>query len=211
MGTIKKAIYYPRQDTQVAPFYKNACIQLDTGGLATKYNILPATMTILQGHSTNIPLAISKANTDKQVSKESNKLKNEELEKAKKAIMPVFEAIEAAPNFDEADAELLGIRRTKEPVDYDSVIPEVTKVTNLPDQIIIDWIKGSLDGVVIECSYDNVAWAEIGKDMSSPFEDTRKNKAAHIPETRYYRLRYFKNDKPVGQYCDVVKVTCDIE
>ena len=109
MGTIIKAIYYPRQDTQVAPFYKNAYTQLDTGGLATKYNILPATMTIIQGHNTNIPLAISKANTDKQVSKESNKLKNEELERAKKAIMPIFEAIQAAPNFDEADAELLGI------------------------------------------------------------------------------------------------------
>ena len=211
MGTIIKAIYYPRQDTQVAPFYKNAYTQLDTGGLATKYNILPATMTTLLGHNTNIPLAISKANTDKQVSKESNKLKNEELEKAKKAIMPIFEAIQSAPNFDEADAELLGIRRAKEPVDYDLVIPEVTRVTNLPDRVILDWIKGLLDGVIIESSYDNVTWVEIGKDMSSPFEDTRKNKVAHIPETRYYRLRYFKNDKPVGQYCDVVKVTCDIE
>ena len=125
--------------------------------------------------------------------------------------MPVFEAIEMAPNFDEADAKLLGIRREKEPVDYDLVIPEVTKVTNLPDRVILDWIKGLLDGVIIESSYDNINWVEIGKDMSSPFEDTRKNKVAHTPETRYYRLRYFKNDRPVGQYCDVVKVTCDIE
>ena len=211
MGTIMKAIYYPRQDTQVTPYYKNAYTQLDTGGLATKYNISPATMTILQGHNTNIPVVINKANADKQIAKESTKHKQERLESARKAIFPVFEAIVAAPNFDEADAELLGIRKTKEPVDYDLVVPEVTKVTNLPDQIVIDWIKGSLDGVVIECSYDNVAWAEIGKDMKSPFEDTRKNKAAHTPEIRYYRLRYFKNDKPVGMYCDVVKVTCDIE
>jgi hypothetical protein len=211
MGTIKKAIYYPTQDAQVAPYYKNAYTQLDTGGLATKYGIIPATMTIIQGHNTNIPTVISKANTDKQVSKESNKLKNEELERAKKAIMPIFEAIQAAPNFDEADAELLGIRRAKVPVDYDSVVPEVTKVTNLPDKVIIDWIKGFLDGVIIECSYDNLVWAEIGRVMKSPFEDTRKNKVAHTPEIRYYRLRYFKNDRPVGQYCDVVKVTCDIE
>ena len=211
MGTIKKAIYYPRQDTQVTPYYKNAYTQLDTGGLATKYNISPAKMTVLQGHNTNIPLVISKANTDKQISKESTKLKNEELEQARRDLIPIFEEIEAASNFDEADAQLLGFRKAKELIDYDQVIPEVTKVTNLPDKVIIDWIKGFLNGVIIECSYDNVAWAEIGKDMKSPFEDTRKNKTAHTPETRYYRLRYFKNDKPVGIYCEVVKVTCDIE
>jgi hypothetical protein len=46
--------------------------------------------------------------------------------------------------------------------------------------------------------------------LKSPFEDTRKNKKADVPETRYYRFRYLKADTPVGKYCDVLKVNCEV-
>ena len=114
-------------------------------------------------------------------------------------------------NFEEADAEALGIRVHKTPPDYASVVPIVTDITTLPDQIIFDWVKAAMDGVIIESSYDNSTWVKIGTDLKSPFEDKRKNQKVDTPETRYFRFRYIKNDEPVGLYCDVIKVTCEIE
>ncbi len=68
---------------------------------------------------------------------------------------------------------------------------------------------GTLDGVIIESSYDGVTFTEIGKDTHSPFEDKRSN-VSECAETRHYRLRYFKNDTAVGLYSDVVRVVCSI-
>ena len=95
------------------------------------------------------------------------------------------------------------------PVDLETVKPEVTKLSVLPEKVIIDWVKFVLDGVFIEGSYDGVTFSEIGKDTHSPFEDTRAN-VTEGAETRYYRLRYFKNDEAVGLYSDIVKVVCSI-
>lgn len=209
MSNSKKAIFYPVQETAVIPFYDNACKKL-TGGLATKYAIDIATMSILEGHNTNIPLVIDKALSDKKVAQQSTTLKHGELAKAKKDIMRVFQTIVGASNFEEADAEALGIRVHKTPIDYDNVIPMISDITTLPDQIIFDWVKGSMDGVIIESSYDNVNWIKIESDTRSPFEDKRKNQKADIPENRYYRFRYFKADTPVGKYSDVIKVVCEI-
>jgi len=205
----RKAIYYPTQDTAVIPYYDNAYKLLEAG-LATKYSIDTATMTILQGHNSSIPKIIEKAHADRQLAQESTTLKREELAKGKKDIMRVFVKIVNDPAFEEADAEALGIRVHKIPTDYSTVKPIVTDVTILPDQIIFDWVKGALDGVIIESSFDNATWERIGTDMKSPFEDTRKNKSADKPENRYYRFRYLKNDTAVGLYCDVIKVNCDV-
>ena len=205
----KKAISYPDQDTKVIPYYDNACQKL-TAGLATKYAIAPATMTQLTTHNTNIPTVIDKAVSDRLISKESTALKRDELSKAKTDILRVFQKIENSSNFEEADAEALGFRSQKTQPDYNSAIPEITNITTLPDRIIFDWVKGPMDGVIIESSYDNVNWVKIGTDLRSPFEDTRKNQHPGTPEIRYYRFRYIKNDIPIGKYCDVIKLTCDI-
>lgn len=209
MSNTKKAIYYPVQETAVIPFYANAYKKL-SGGLATKYAIDTATMTILDNHNSNVPLVIDKAVSDKKIAQQSTALKHDELAKAKKDIMRVFQTIVSSPIFEEADAEALGIRVHKIPIDYDNVIPMISDITTLPDQIIFDWVKGSMDGVIIESSYDNINWIKVGNDTRSPFEDTRKNQKAETPETRYYRFRYFKADTPVGKYTDVIKVVCEI-
>lgn len=205
----KKAIYYPLQDTEIIPYYDNAYNKLhDT--LAAKYGIQPEEMAIIQSHNTNVPTVIEKAHADRAVSQESTTLKRVELGRAKKDIMRVFQKICNAENFEEADAEALGIRVHKTPPDYNSVVPVITDVTVLPDQVLFDWVKSFLDGVIIEGSYDNTNWTKIGTDTRSPFEDTRKNQKSDAPEIRYYRFRYFKHDVPVGLYTDVIKVNCDI-
>lgn len=209
MANKKKAIYYPVLEGDVPPFYDNAVKKLnDTYG--AKYSIDHAVITNLETHNTQIPLKIAKAENDRQTAQASTVIKQEELSAAKKELLWVFKKIEEAPNFDEQDAEDLGMRRIKTPIDLNKVKPVITKITLLSDKVIFDWIKGELHGIIVESSYDGNTFTFLDKDQKSPFDDTRKNKVENTAETRYYKFRYLYNDQPVGEYTDVIKVVCDI-
>ena len=76
--------------------------------------------------------------------------------------------------------------------------------------IVYDWIKGRMEGIIIYGSYNGTTWVEIGRDLKSPFEDTRSNLQPGVAEARYIKMRYMKNDQPIGLESDVVKVVVDI-
>lgn len=204
-----KAVYYPRTEGDISPYYANVYGVLSTK-LAGKYGISTTDVALIAEHSQQIPIVIAKAHNDKKVAQASTQSKNEELASAEADLKRVVNALISLPNFDESDAELMGIRRQAASLDLNAVKPSITGITVLPDQVIIDWNKGRMHGVVIEMSYDGSDWEKLDKDNRSPYEDTRKNKAAKQAETRHYRLRYLYNDQLVGQYSDVVKAEAAI-
>jgi hypothetical protein len=89
----------------------------------------------------------------------------------------------------------------------DSVKPTF-KATALPgSQIRLDWVKGKLDGVRVECKRPgDTDWVHLGDDRYSPYTDTRPPVAAGVSETRSYRMRYFQRDDLVGAYSDTATV-----
>ena len=222
----KKAIFYPRVETEIVPYYENAVNRLIgtplLPSLAAKYNIAAAEMALVSAHRTQIPTGINKAVADSNISQESTRLKDEELADGKLDLLRIFKTIESHQLFDEPDAEALGFRKIKTPIDLTTVKPIISKVTVLDDMVILDWVKATLDGVIVMGSYDGSAYTQIGTDTKSPFEDTRPNQSAAPaalaappppssakPEVRFYKMRYIKNDKPVGLFSDVVKVVKD--
>lgn len=211
MANTKKAIFYPRTEGDIAPFYENAAGKL-IGPIGAKYGIDTNTIAVLGEHKTNVPLVIQKAYNDKQQAKTSTAAKKKELSKAKRNLLREINRVTGLANWDENDAEVLGIRVTKAPVDINKVKPIISKATSLPTQNILDWIKGAMEGIIVEGivesedadtpttpEKDSPHWTRIGEDLKSPFEDTRPNKS-NRPELRHYRIRYVKDDKPVGQY-----------
>jgi hypothetical protein len=206
----KKAINYPSSESETPGFIQHAYTVLDDG-IAVKYGITTAEMIVLENHNTNVPLVIQNSIDTKQAAQESTQKKHKELFSAKTDYMRIFKKIVEAPNFDEADAEALGIRVEKTPPDLHFVKPVIMNIIVLPDKIIFEWVKGTLNGVFIESSYDKENWTLLEKDNRSPYEDIRKNQKAGVPELRYYRFRYFKNDVAVGQFSDIITVNCDIE
>jgi hypothetical protein len=205
----KKAIYYPRKEGDVVVFYDNAEGKIvDSYGI--KYGIDPALIAKITAHKTKIPNLISVANVDRQTAQKSKVLKDEELQAGKTDLLTAFKFIEASPLFEEADAEDLGMRITTQPIDFKTIKPIVSEITMLDYKIIFDWVKGRLDGVLIEGSFDGNSWEKLDKDTKSPWEDTRKNKVNLVPETRYYRFIYLKNDVPVGLFTDAIKIVCAI-
>jgi len=206
----KKRIFYPTLLGSVIPYLQNFKDKL-TAGLAAKYNSTPAFQAQLATWITDTTAAINKAVADFQTAQQSTTQQNNLLFTVKDGLLKEIRRIQDHSAFDEADAQALGFRVETPPVDLNTVKPEVSGVTVLSDQVIIDWIKKHMDGVIIFASYDGVTYTELGRDTRSPFEDKRKNVVPGKPETRYYKLRYLKGDQPVGLESDVIKVVALID
>jgi hypothetical protein len=108
-----------------------------------------------------------------------------------------------------ADGEALGLEGASTTVDLNTVKPRISGTTALADKVVIDWVKGGMQGVTVESSLDGANWAKRDKDFRSPWEDTAPNRGTD-PEWRHYRLRYLFQDQSVGLYSDVVKVLVSI-
>ena len=201
----KKAIFYPNSDADVSSFYDNALKKLTAYG--AKYGTTPALLTILTNYNTQVPAAKIKSDADQQAAKASVKAKDELFEKAKTELMREFKRVTDLPNFDEADAMAMGIRREINSFDYKQVQPVIQDVIVMPDLVSLEWPKAKMDGVAVFGSYDGANFDFLGTDLRSPFEDRRPNKVPGQPETRFYKLRYIKNDEQVGQYSDIRSVT----
>lgn len=201
----QKKIFYPPQIGSVLPYLQNFKDKL-TAGLAAKYNSTPAFQIQLGTWITDATAAINKAVADAQTAQQSTTQQTDLLFTIKNGLLVEIRRIQDHSAFEEADAQALGFRIDKPPVDLNTVKPVITGVTVLSDQVILDWIKRNMDGVIVSGSYDGVTYTDLGRDNRSPFEDMRKNLVPGKPETRYYKLRYIKNDKPVGLESDVIKV-----
>ena len=118
------------------------------------------------------------------------------------------ERVKAHPNYNEAIGDLLQINAPE----AERISPETAKAkgeaTALSDGVVrIDWTKGNFDGVEIQSQRgDETVWTNLGRDFRSPFEDSREALEANKPEERRYRLRYLIDDKPVGDWSDVIVV-----
>ncbi len=205
MGNSKKAIYYPASDAGVEPYYDNASKKLAL--LAVKYDIPAALLNKFEGYNASIPAAKLKANADRQTAKASVKAKDELFLNARADMLRELKRITDLPGFDEADAMDLGIRREHTAETLSEAQAHISGLTVLPGQVLIDWVKGKMDGVVVYASADGANFEQTGQDTRSPFEDKRPNKIAGQPEVRYYRLRYLKQDAEVGLYSDVQSAT----
>jgi hypothetical protein len=205
MANTKKGIYCPTNDAELSSHLDNVVKQLASFG--SKYGTSPTLLATLTNYSVQIPQAQLTANADKQKAKESTALKNNLTRQAKKDLKRELNRITALPDFIEADAKGMGIRREKNKDALVKVKPVISNITVMPQAVVLDYIKGMMDGVVVYSSNDGVGFEKIGIDLRSPFEDLRTNKVAGVPEIRYYKMRYLKNDEQVGQFSNIVSVT----
>ena len=227
MANPKKAIFYPTVEGEIKDYYDNAADKLN-GAIGTKYGTDPAVKALLMGHKANMPIKKAKAFADEQTAQQSFDEKDSEFALGKVNMLLELERITRLPNWDENDAEGLGIRKVKTPVDLNTVKGKISKTTALPEMNVLDWIKAGMEGIIIEGiveapqppqqpmpvpppppTQDSPGWKALGTDQKSPYEDKRLNKT-EFPENRYYRIRYIKDDKPVGVYSDIVKVVTEI-
>ena len=133
----KPAIHYPTVDGDVTPYLQNIYDKV-FGGLDVKYGIAAGDVTLIQTHITDITASINKSVTDHETAQASTVDKNNKLHIAKEFILKLLHDIQDHAAFEEQDAEDLGMRVYTGPVDLETVKPEVTKLSVLPEKVIID-------------------------------------------------------------------------
>lgn len=67
--------------------------------------------------------------------------------------------------------------------------------------------KFGRQGVVIYCRRGGGPWELLAIDLSSPYLDERPLLAAGVPEVRDYRLQFYDNAAPSGDFSDVQSIT----
>jgi hypothetical protein len=131
----------------------------------------------------------------------------------------LVQRIKNHPNYNEAVGKDLGIIGPEKVIDPEKLKP-VLNVRNQDDSgIVIDFKKGSMDGVEVHSGKflksgsakggADLEWTEIGRVTRSPFIDKTPNSKLE-PETRYYRAIYLKNDKHTGQVSNAIKVIAEV-
>lgn len=70
----------------------------------------------------------------------------------------------------------------------------------------IDFTKHGHEGVWIESRRGNGPWELLGADTEKPYVDASALLVAGQPETREYRLRWYDDDAPHGDWSPVQKV-----
>jgi len=123
-------------------------------------------------------------------------------------ISNALQRIKLSKGYSEAVGQTLMIAgTTAEPLNLSDAKPTAQGFAQASSQVRIEWIKGRFDGVIIESQRgDETAWTRLDRDFRSPFDDDRAPLVAGKPEERRYRLRYFIDDAPVGDWSDVIVV-----
>jgi hypothetical protein len=123
-------------------------------------------------------------------------------------IAALVQRIKNAPGYNVALGADMGIEApTATPILAASVKPTFTATAAPGYQVQLDWVKGKLDGVRVECKRATEAdWVPLGDDRYSPYTDARPALQPGSSEIRSYRMRYYKKDELVGTYSDTVTV-----
>jgi hypothetical protein len=136
----------------------------------------------------------------------------------------LVQRIKSHPKYNVSIGRNLGIIGAEKVIDLDAIKPEIKIKAVTADSISISFIKNRMDGVVVYAGTPmrmpavagnilipdtetevKMNWVEIAKNNLSPFIDKRPNSSTK-PETRYYKMRYFRKDVLVGEDSDIIYV-----
>ncbi len=123
-------------------------------------------------------------------------------------IVAFVQTIKNSPKYTEAIGLLLGIVGAEDA--GENPLPSFTLKVERGDEcecVKIIFRKYGRQGVVIHCKRGGGAWDLLAIDLSSPYLDARPLLVASQPEVREYRLQYYDDAAPVGEFTDVASVT----
>lgn len=226
----KRNDYIPASDGLFVDWCDNFLNKLTT--LAPSIGVSPAELADVTNYINDFKASHTLAVTRKAEAKSAVAAANNKRVITETDVRRLVRNIKNNSAYTEALGNELMLIGPEQVIDLLSVKPEDTTLTVLSDKAILDWHKKNMHAVVIysavriirtnsaqvlQNSEDDQAgqlipeseWVEIGRDINSPFEDTRKN-LTEGPEVRYYKLRYIYKDQIVGLDSDIIKAVVDI-
>lgn len=117
--------------------------------------------------------------------------------------------LKESANYNEAvgaDFRVLAVDDSGGNVSEQDAKPTIKAQARAQSMVEIEFVRGGFDGVEIERQRGDNAndWQSIGRFYKSPAEDDAPPAQANTPETRRYRARFLKGNKPIGVYSDII-------
>lgn len=123
------------------------------------------------------------------------------------AIQRIFayvQTIKASPKYTEAIGLQLGIVGAEDAEEHP--VPEFTLKVERGEGcecVKVMFKKFGRDGVVVWSRRGGGAWEKLGIDLNSPYLDERELLDPTQPEVREYKLQYYDDDAPAGDFTAV--------
>ncbi len=93
-------------------------------------------------------------------------------------------------------------------INTDTAKPEGKSKTTAGAVVMLTWVIGPFDAVLIEWQLDGAdTWSSLGNITGRKFTHTAALAVAGKPEARHYRIRFVVENNPVGEWSDVLTVT----
>ncbi len=203
--------YVPKTEGELLPWGDNFVNKLPS--FKTELEISDTVLTRLAAEYDTLKQKINQAENTKRTLQSHVQEKNDSIAAFVKDVRNEVAIAKRRAAYTKVIGENLGVEAAAASLDPGIIATAKPNFfpTPLPDMIRLDWLKWAFDGVVIQCKRGSeTAFTEIGKDMRSPFEDTRKNLTPDVPEVRIYRMRYLLNDVEVGQWSDEIRIVVNI-
>ena len=125
-------------------------------------------------------------------------------------IFAFVQTIKASPNYTDAIGLQLGIIGPADGTPGAQPLPAFTLKTErgtAGEAVKIVFKKYGRQGVVIFSKRGSGGWEMLAIDLSSPYLDDRPLLVAGQPEVREYRLQFYDDSAPVGDFTDVASAT----
>lgn len=123
-------------------------------------------------------------------------------------IFAFVKTIKARSTYTEAIGLQLGIVGQEDATEHP--LPEFTLKQERAEGcqcVKVSFKKFGRQGVVIWCRRGGGAWEMLGIDLNTPYLDERPLLVAGQPEVREYRLQYYDDSAPTGDFTPVQSVT----
>jgi hypothetical protein len=127
---------------------------------------------------------------------------------AQNRVLLMAARIKTLPTYTEAIGLQLGIVGPEDATSHD--LPEFTlKLLTGEgcDCVQVNFKKFGYKGVAVYGKVNAGAEALLGIDLATPYVDSRPLTAAGVAEKRTYRLRFYDDNGPVGDFTDASSVT----
>ena len=142
-----KQDFLPRAEGQLDEWENNFLMKLITYGptLTIDPTVITNMNSAVTAHRNAFANALMKQNEAKAADQDKMAKKAIAFEQ----IRDVARKCKASTAYTEAIGAELGITGSERTLDLANAKPEVSRITQLVDQIVFDWVKGGMDGIVV--------------------------------------------------------------
>jgi len=199
--------YIPYRDNDLLVWHDN--FLAGATAHATEFGLTPADITAITTDNENLHASITGHFTAMAAARNTTAAKDATVKTAVGHVRAYARRMKAAPGYDTALGETLGIEGPEDTTDLSSAQPTLKGRSMDGGVVEIAFNKSKSDGINLYSMRDGESgFVFLARDTASPYLDNRPLLVAGKPEVRQHRAKYVLSDQEIGSYSDEMVITC---